>query len=136
MLSCPEYFVPKNQYALKSCSSITTGSLESRTRTERGIIIYHVLFQYHNWEPSIQNPHRGLIICHVLFQYHNWEPSIQNPHRGLIIWPVPENVEITVTLFRDTRQSEFEDKDWTFVIQDVSISPPPGGACCLGNLSN
>ncbi|KAK2189022.1 hypothetical protein NP493_110g03015 [Ridgeia piscesae] len=50
--------------------------------------------------------------------FHNWEPSIQNPHRGLIIWPVPENVEITVTLFRDTRQSDFEDKDWTFVIQD------------------
>jgi len=49
---------------------------------------------------------------------HSWEPSLQNPYRGLVVWPVPENVEITVTLFRDPRQSEFEDKEWTFVIED------------------
>jgi len=36
------------------------------------------------------------------------------------MWPVPENVEITVTLFRDQKAAQFEDKDWTFVIEDVS----------------
>ena len=50
---------------------------------------------------------------------HPWEPTIENPHRGMVIWPVPENIEITVTLFRDPRHEEFEDKDWTFVIEDV-----------------
>ena len=38
----------------------------------------------------------------------------------MVSWPVPENIEITVTLFRDNRQSAFEDKEWTFVIEDVS----------------
>ena len=39
----------------------------------------------------------------------------------MVVWPVPENIEITVTLFRETRQSDFEDKEWTFAIEDVSI---------------
>ena len=38
----------------------------------------------------------------------------------MVSWPVPENIEITVTLFRDNRQAAFEDKEWTFVIEDVS----------------
>ena len=48
-----------------------------------------------------------------------WEPSVNDPNRGLVIWAVPENIEITVTLFRDARVTEFEDKEWTFVIEDV-----------------
>jgi hypothetical protein len=56
------------------------------------------------------------------FKAHDWQPSIQNPYRGLVIWPVPENLEITVTLFRDNRQAEFEDKEWMFHIEDVSSS--------------
>lgn len=38
------------------------------------------------------------------------------------MWPVPENVEITVTLFKDPHAEEFEDKDWTFVIENESPS--------------
>lgn len=38
----------------------------------------------------------------------------------MVVWPVPENMEITVTLFRDPRTNEFEDKDWLFYIEDVS----------------
>lgn len=53
-------------------------------------------------------------------QFHNWEPTIYNPYRGLIVWPTPENIEITVTLFRNQRSNEFEDKDWTFIIEDIS----------------
>ncbi|XP_066972765.1 EH domain-binding protein 1 isoform X2 [Macrobrachium rosenbergii] len=49
-----------------------------------------------------------------------WEPSMRNPLEGLCVWAVPANTTITVTLFRDNRTNEFEDKDWTFVIEDVS----------------
>uniref|UniRef100_T1IPS8 C2 NT-type domain-containing protein n=1 Tax=Strigamia maritima TaxID=126957 RepID=T1IPS8_STRMM len=55
-------------------------------------------------------------------QPHNWEPTMRNPYRGLVVWPVPENVEITVTLFKNTLSTEFEDKDWTFVIEDISTT--------------
>ncbi|GAA6110861.1 EH domain-binding protein 1-like, partial [Tachysurus ichikawai] len=51
---------------------------------------------------------------------HSWQPGIKNPYRGVVVWPVPENVEITVTLFKDPHAEEFEDKDWTFVIENVS----------------
>ncbi len=53
-------------------------------------------------------------------QWHTWEPSIQNPYNGHVSWAVPENIDISVTLFRDPRQIEFEDKEWTFVLEDVS----------------
>lgn len=53
------------------------------------------------------------------FQLLTWNPTIQNPYCGQVIWTVPENVEIQVTLFRDSRHAEYEDKDWTFVIEDV-----------------
>ena len=47
---------------------------------------------------------------------------MQNPYKGGKTWEVPENVEITVTLFRDPKEEEFEDKEWTFQIEDVSVS--------------
>ncbi|KAM9465690.1 EH domain-binding protein 1 isoform 2-T2 [Clarias gariepinus] len=53
---------------------------------------------------------------------HSWQPGIKNPYRGVVVWPVPENVEITVTLFKDPHAEEFEDKDWTFVIENESPS--------------
>ncbi|XP_067682796.1 EH domain-binding protein 1-like isoform X2 [Haliotis asinina] len=53
-------------------------------------------------------------------QLYTWSPTMQNPYKGLVTWTVPENVEIMVTLFRDSRQAEFEDKEWTFVIEDQS----------------
>ena len=36
----------------------------------------------------------------LLSQSHSWQPGIKNPYRGVVVWPVPENVEITVTLFK------------------------------------
>ncbi|XP_062065501.1 EH domain-binding protein 1 isoform X2 [Lepus europaeus] len=51
---------------------------------------------------------------------HSWQPGIKNPYRGVVVWPVPENIEITVTLFKDPHAEEFEDKDWTFVIENES----------------
>nr|XP_051698800.1 EH domain-binding protein 1 isoform X6 [Oryctolagus cuniculus] len=51
---------------------------------------------------------------------HSWQPGIKNPYRGVVVWPVPENIEITVTLFKDPHAEEFEDKEWTFVIENES----------------
>ncbi|XP_033001514.1 EH domain-binding protein 1 isoform X6 [Lacerta agilis] len=53
---------------------------------------------------------------------HSWQPGIKNPYRGVVAWPVPENIEITVTLFKDPHAEEFEDKEWTFVIENESPS--------------
>ncbi|KAE8278832.1 EH domain-binding protein 1-like protein 1 [Larimichthys crocea] len=49
---------------------------------------------------------------------HSWHPGIKNPYRGLVIWQVPESLDITVTLFKEPTAEEFEDKDWTFVIEN------------------
>ncbi|XP_030285663.1 uncharacterized protein ehbp1l1a isoform X9 [Sparus aurata] len=49
---------------------------------------------------------------------HSWQPGIKNPYRGLVVWQVPESLDITVTLFKDPTAEEFEDKDWTFLIEN------------------
>lgn len=59
----------------------------------------------------------------------SWEPSMRNPLEGICVWPVPANLSITVTLFRDQRSDEFEDKEWTLIIEDVSISFLPHKVC-------
>ncbi|XP_043280420.1 EH domain-binding protein 1 isoform X2 [Venturia canescens] len=51
-----------------------------------------------------------------------WEPCLSDPLTGIISWPVPDNHSVSVTLFKDPRTHELEDKDWTFVIEDVSTS--------------
>ncbi|XP_076171780.1 eps15 homology domain containing protein-binding protein 1 isoform X3 [Ptiloglossa arizonensis] len=50
----------------------------------------------------------------------DWEPNLSDPLKGIISWAVPDNHTISVTLFKDPRTHELEDKDWTFVIEDVS----------------
>ncbi|XP_039677919.1 uncharacterized protein ehbp1l1a isoform X4 [Perca fluviatilis] len=49
---------------------------------------------------------------------HSWQPGITNPYRGLVLWQVPESLDITVTLFKEPTAEEFEDKEWTFVIEN------------------
>lgn len=36
------------------------------------------------------------------------------------MWDIPENIETTVTLFKDPRTNEYEDKEWHLVIEDVT----------------
>ncbi|XP_051541838.1 EH domain-binding protein 1-like protein 1 isoform X10 [Myxocyprinus asiaticus] len=70
------------------------------------------------WQPDklrVVWTRRNRRICSKL---HAWQPGIKNPYRGMVVWPVPENVDITVTLYRDPHADEFEDKDWTFVIEN------------------
>lgn len=49
-----------------------------------------------------------------------WEPDLVNPVSSTMAWPMPDNHTIAVTLFKDIRTHELEDKDWTFVLEDVS----------------
>ncbi|GAA6100847.1 uncharacterized protein ehbp1l1a isoform X1 [Tachysurus ichikawai] len=58
---------------------------------------------------------RNRRICTKL---HGWQPGIKNPYRGTVLWQLPENVDITVTLFKDPNADEFEDKDWTLIIEN------------------
>ncbi|KAK3737052.1 hypothetical protein QZH41_016675, partial [Actinostola sp. cb2023] len=52
---------------------------------------------------------------------HTWNPGISNAFRGVIVWTEPEDIEITVTLYKDSRPgSPYEDKEWTFIIEDES----------------
>uniref|UniRef100_A0A3B4AKB3 EH domain binding protein 1 like 1 n=1 Tax=Periophthalmus magnuspinnatus TaxID=409849 RepID=A0A3B4AKB3_9GOBI len=59
-------------------------------------------------------------VIYFHFQLHSWQPGIKNPYRGLVVWQVPESLDITVTLFKEPTAEEFEDKDWTFVIENES----------------
>ncbi|KAA0199110.1 hypothetical protein HAZT_HAZT006226 [Hyalella azteca] len=47
---------------------------------------------------------------------------MREPLEGVCVWTVPCNIVITVTLFRDNRTHAYEDKDWAFVLEDVSPS--------------
>uniref|UniRef100_A0A673U2K1 EH domain binding protein 1 like 1 n=1 Tax=Suricata suricatta TaxID=37032 RepID=A0A673U2K1_SURSU len=51
---------------------------------------------------------------------HSWQPGIQNPYRGTVLWMVPENVDISVTLYRDPHVDQYEAKEWTFIIENES----------------
>ncbi|XP_054553443.1 EH domain-binding protein 1-like protein 1 isoform X2 [Talpa occidentalis] len=51
---------------------------------------------------------------------HSWQPGIQNPYRGSVVWMVPENVDISVTLYRDPHVDRYEAKEWTFIIENES----------------
>jgi len=51
-----------------------------------------------------------------------WEPTMKNPLKGMVVWPVPETKEIAVTVFKDPRTEEYEDKEWTIIIEDVSLN--------------
>ncbi|XP_035289392.1 EH domain-binding protein 1-like protein 1 isoform X12 [Anguilla anguilla] len=70
------------------------------------------------WQPDklrVVWTRRNRRICSKL---HGWQPGIKNPYRGMVVWPVPENVDITVTLFKDPHSDVYEDKEWTFVIEN------------------
>ncbi|CAH0718355.1 unnamed protein product, partial [Brenthis ino] len=56
----------------------------------------------------------------VITEPLEWEPSLKDPLKGSVIFTVPENQTVAVTLFRNPRTNELEDKDWTFVLEDVS----------------
>ncbi|XP_037834912.1 EH domain-binding protein 1-like protein 1 isoform X7 [Kryptolebias marmoratus] len=69
------------------------------------------------WQPDklrVVWTRRNRRMCSKL---HSWQPGIKNPYRGMVVWPVPENIDISVTLFKELNAEEFEDKEWTFVLE-------------------
>ncbi|KAM3968527.1 eps15 homology domain containing protein-binding protein 1 isoform 2-T2 [Aphomia sociella] len=58
----------------------------------------------------------------VITDPKEWEPTLKDPLKGSVIYTMPENHTVAVTLFKDSRTNELEDKDWTFVLEDVSIT--------------
>ncbi|CRL08109.1 CLUMA_CG020850, isoform A [Clunio marinus] len=60
-----------------------------------------------------------------------WNPVV-DPLIGNMKWRVPDNHSITVTLFKDPRTHEMEDKEWTFLIEDMSST---GKKRCLASAS-
>ncbi|XP_022906817.1 EH domain-binding protein 1 isoform X2 [Onthophagus taurus] len=56
----------------------------------------------------------------VVSQPMKWEPTLETPYKALVVWSLPENKQVDVTLFRDPRTRVLEDKDWSFIIEDVS----------------
>ncbi|CAG9133802.1 unnamed protein product [Plutella xylostella] len=58
----------------------------------------------------------------VATEPQHWEPSLKDPLQGSVIYPVTTNQTVAVTLFKDSRTNELEDKDWTFVLEDVTAS--------------
>ncbi|KAM5137814.1 EH domain-binding protein 1-like protein 1 isoform 1-T2 [Mantella aurantiaca] len=51
---------------------------------------------------------------------HSWQPGIKDPFRGSVVWAVPENVDITATLYRDPHADHFEEKEWMFQVEGES----------------
>ncbi|VDP00142.1 unnamed protein product [Soboliphyme baturini] len=53
-----------------------------------------------------------------------WEPTITDPYSGLIIWPSKdaEILDIVTTLYRDTRRDTFDDKEWCFIVEEVTMT--------------
>lgn len=56
-------------------------------------------------------------------QLHSWQPGIKNPYRGMVVWPVPENIDISVTLFKvAAARIHFpnDDKAWFLFYKPIS----------------
>ncbi|XP_013006211.1 EH domain-binding protein 1-like protein 1 isoform X6 [Cavia porcellus] len=86
------------------------------------VACYHelVLECTKKWQPDklvVVWTRRNRRICS---KAHSWQPGIQNPYRGTVVWMVPENVDISVTLYRDPHVDHYEAKEWTFIIESES----------------
>lgn len=50
-----------------------------------------------------------------------WEGSFADAHRSLIVWPTPvDPLRIETTLYGDVMTGEYDDKDWTVVIEEIT----------------
>ncbi|XP_064220806.1 EH domain-binding protein 1-like protein 1 isoform X2 [Aotus nancymaae] len=86
------------------------------------VACYHelVLECTKKWQPDklvVVWTRRNRRICS---KAHSWQPGIQNPYRGTVVWMVPENVDVSVTLYRDPHVDQYEAKEWTFIIENES----------------
>ncbi|XP_035169142.1 EH domain-binding protein 1-like protein 1 [Oxyura jamaicensis] len=38
----------------------------------------------------------------------------------MVVWVVPESVDVVVTLYRDPHSTTYDDKEWTFLVENES----------------
>eukprot|EP00111_Clytia_hemisphaerica_P003007 TCONS_00008570-protein len=51
----------------------------------------------------------------------DFAPGIAKPYRGVMVWADPEELDMTCTLYKDEKgDSQFETKEWTFLVLDES----------------
>uniref|UniRef100_A0A1I7ZNM3 Calponin-homology (CH) domain-containing protein n=1 Tax=Steinernema glaseri TaxID=37863 RepID=A0A1I7ZNM3_9BILA len=50
------------------------------------------------------------------------EPSFADKCRCLVVWPeqAPDFIDVLTTLYKDQRNQQFDDKEWTLVIEEVT----------------
>ncbi|XP_049545180.1 EH domain-binding protein 1 isoform X2 [Anopheles darlingi] len=85
-------------------------------------VSYHELFMETTakWRPNKLHVVWTRRSRRVVSSALEWQPDLINPLSSNMSWPMPDNHTIAVTLFKDIRTHELEDKDWTFVLEDVS----------------
>ena len=76
----------------------------------------------HTWQPSSLSVIWTRKSRRVVSDPLRWEPTMRNPYLGMCVWPVPENKEILVTMFRDPNKEEYDNKDWFFILENVEPS--------------
>jgi len=59
---------------------------------------------------------------------------MKNPLKGLVVWPVPDSKEMPVTIYKDPRTLEYEDKDWNLTVEDMTTGKPRPLATCAINV--
>uniref|UniRef100_A0A6P7FFG3 EH domain-binding protein 1 n=1 Tax=Diabrotica virgifera virgifera TaxID=50390 RepID=A0A6P7FFG3_DIAVI len=120
---------------MQSCVGVDASSMGSvwkrLQRVNKRAAKFQFTVSYHQLAVDFTSkwePHKLLLVWsrrsrRVTSVPMNWERTLQNPYKGLVVWPVPENHQVAVTLFKDPRTNELEDKDWSFILEDV----PPAG---------
>ncbi|CAH1187752.1 unnamed protein product [Phyllotreta striolata] len=120
---------------MQSCVGVDSASMGSvwkrLQRVNKRAAKFQFTVSYHQLSVDFTSkwePHKLLLVWsrrsrRVTSVPMMWERTLQNPYKGLVVWPVPENHQVAVTLFKDPRTNELEDKDWSFFIEDV---PPVG----------
>ena len=72
-----------------------------------------------------RQPHKLCVVWtrhgrHLCSEVHNWESSVDDPYHGVVSWSVPENITADVTLFHSGKVAKSEDKNWMFIVENVS----------------
>ncbi|XP_026276335.1 EH domain-binding protein 1 isoform X1 [Frankliniella occidentalis] len=85
-------------------------------------VSYHqiILETTPRWQPNRLSVVLSRRSRRVVADHLPWEPTMKNPLVGHVVWAIPDNKEVAITLFKNQRTNEFEDKEWTFILEDVS----------------
>ena len=72
-----------------------------------------------------RQPHKLCLVWtrhgrHLCSEIHSWESRVDDPYLGVVSWSVPENITAVVTLFHSGKMAKSEDKNWMFIVENVS----------------